>query len=102
MKLFNSNRSRSVLFKKNNTKIKVLKRDFKYPMDPCKDKIDTPTFGDIYDSEMKFSRAPIFIQFPSFDINRGKRKRTETDMKTLFFSGINLPYKYDLNFKSQY
>ena len=30
-------------------------------MDPCKDKIDTPTFGDIYDSEMKFSRAPIFI-----------------------------------------
>lgn len=102
MKLFTTNRSRAVLFKKNNTKIQVLKRDFKYPMDPCKDEIGTPTFGDIYGSEMKFSRTLIFIQFPSFDINKGKRKRTETDMKTLFFSGINLPYKCDLNFKSQY
>ena len=30
-------------------------------MDPCKDEIGTPTFGDIYGSEMKFSRTLIFI-----------------------------------------
>ena len=66
MKIFTYNRFRALLFNRYTLRKTTQKGNFereilKYPMGPYKDEIATPTFEDVYGSEMKFSIGLVSI-----------------------------------------
>ena len=66
MKIFTCNRFRALLFNSYSLRKTTQKGNFereilKYSMGPYKDEIATPTFEDVYGSEMKFSIGLVSI-----------------------------------------
>ena len=89
MKIFTCNRFRALLFNRYTLRKATQKGDFereilKYPMGPYKDEIATPTFEDVYGSEMKFSIGLVSIQLSFIRYQQQQKKEKENGETHIF------------------
>ena len=89
MKIFTYNRFRALLFNRYTLRKTTQKGNFereilKYPMGPYKDEIATPTFEDVYGSEMKFSIGLVSIQLSFIRYQQQKKKEKENGETHIF------------------